>query len=85
MRPYFKRSGDIASSSSVEAEFCDLKHRGFKNQLPIRVDKFIIQHLDFLDAKIILASNKNDIATKDAIQSNKQYPTYDQNSMLTYQ
>jgi len=26
-----------------------------------------------------LASNKNDIATKDAIQSNKQYPTYDQN------
>jgi len=26
MRPCFKRSGDIASSSSVEAEFCDLKH-----------------------------------------------------------
>lgn len=82
MRPYFKRSSDIATSSSVEAEFCDLKHRGFKGELPIRVDKFIVQHLNFLDAKITLASNENDIATKDAsLQSNKQNMTYDQNPM----
>jgi len=33
MRPYFKRFNDIASSSSVEAEFCDLKHRAFKRYI----------------------------------------------------
>lgn len=78
MRPYFKRSSEIVSSSSVEAEFCDLKHRGFKGQLPMRVDKFIVQHLDFLDAKITLASNENDVATKDtSLQLNNQDTTYE--------
>lgn len=52
MRPYFQRSGEIATSSAVEAEFADIKNREFKGQLPMRVDKFIIQHLDLLDAKL---------------------------------
>lgn len=30
MRPYFNRSGEIATFSSVEAEFSDLKNRAFK-------------------------------------------------------
>lgn len=77
MRPYFKNSSEIASSSAVEAEFCDLKHRGFKSQLPIKVDKFIVQHLDFLDAKITLASNENDVAKNTSLQSNKKDTTCD--------
>lgn len=60
-RPYFKRSDEITTSSSIEAEFGDLKNKGFKGQLPIRADKFVLQHLDFLDAKITLASNEKDI------------------------
>lgn len=64
MRPYFQRSGQIATSSSVEAEFCDLKNRCFKGQLPMRVDKFVIQHMNFLDAKIMLASNERDVLLK---------------------
>jgi len=40
MRPFFKRSGEIAASSSVEAEFSDLKNRCFKGQLPIRHPAF---------------------------------------------
>lgn len=48
MRPYFKRSGEIATSSSDESEFSDLKNRAFKGQLPMRIDKFIVQHLEFL-------------------------------------
>lgn len=77
MRPYFRGSSEIASSSAVEAEFCDLKHRGFKSQLPIKVDKFIVQHLDFLDAKITLASNENDGAKNTSLQSNKKDTTCD--------
>lgn len=64
MHPYFKRFGEIATSSSVQAEFSDLKNRGFKGQLPIRIDKFIVQHLEFLDSKISLASNEKDIPIK---------------------
>jgi len=70
MRPYFKRSTEIATSSSVEAEFSDLKNRGFKGQLPMRADKFIFQHLDFVDTKIMLTSNEKDIkSSKNSEQS----------------
>lgn len=64
MRQYFNKSGEIATSSSVEAEFSDLKNRAFKDQLPMRIDKFVMQHLHFLDAKVTLASNEKDICTK---------------------
>lgn len=77
MRPYFKRSGKIATSSSVEAEFADLKKRSFKDELPMRVDKFVIKHLDFLDTKIILASNNNDITNNTSSISNKQNVIHD--------
>lgn len=63
MRPYFNRSGEIVTSSFVEAKFLDLKNQCFKDQLPIKIDKFVIQHLNFLDTKIMLASNKKDIPT----------------------
>ncbi|EFN67936.1 120.7 kDa protein in NOF-FB transposable element, partial [Camponotus floridanus] len=54
MRPHFNKSNEIASSSAVESEFNDLKNREFKGQLPMRVDKFIMQHLNYIDSKIIL-------------------------------
>jgi len=68
MRPHFNKSNEIASSSAVESEFNDLKSREFKGQLPMRVDKFIMQHLNYIDSKIILACNENDTIT---LQNNK--------------
>lgn len=40
MREYFQRGEIIATSSSVESNFADLKQRAFKSQLPMRPDKF---------------------------------------------
>jgi len=71
MRPFFKRSGEIAASSFVEAEFSDLKNRCFKGQLPMKVDKFVIRHLNFLDAKIMLASDEKDIPVIDDVLSQR--------------
>lgn len=65
MRPHFGKGSKIATSSSVEAEFTDLKHRAFKNQLPMRIDKFVLQHLEHLDGKIKLASNEGDLPSID--------------------
>jgi len=64
MRPHFGKASKIATSS-VKAEFTDLKHRTFKNQLPMRIDKFILQHLEHLDGKIKLASNEGDLPSID--------------------
>lgn len=61
MRPHFGKGSKIATSSSVEAEFIDLKNHAFKNQLPIKIDKFVLQHLEHLDGKIKLASNEIDL------------------------
>lgn len=61
MTKFFKKGATIATSSSVEAEFNDLKNRAFKNQLPMRIHKFVLQHLDHLDGKLRLASNPIDL------------------------
>lgn len=61
MRSHFKRGGLIATSASVESAFNDLKNKTFKGQLPIRPDKFVLQHLDALDGQIKLASTPNDL------------------------
>jgi len=58
MRPYFKYSTKIASLSYVEAEFADLKTRAFNNRLPMRVDKFIFHHIEYLDGKLKLTSGE---------------------------
>lgn len=67
MRPHFGIGSVIATSSSVEAEFGDLKHRSFATKLPMRIDLFVLQHLDHLDGKVKLASNPSDVANVDAI------------------
>lgn len=55
MRPYFKIGGTVAKSSPVEGAFSNLKNVVFKSRLPMRVDKFVIQHLNYLDGKLKLA------------------------------
>jgi len=52
MLPFFKTGTVIATSSSVETEFSNIKNRVFKTELPLRVDKFIFRHLDYLDGRI---------------------------------
>lgn len=52
MRSHFKNGLQIATSSYVEAEFAELKTRNFKNQLPMRIDKFIFRHIEYLDSRL---------------------------------
>lgn len=61
MRCHFEGSSIIATSSSVESEFNDLKRRAFDIKLPMRIDKFVLHHLDYLDGKVKLASNERDL------------------------
>lgn len=56
MIPFFNVGSTIATSSSVESEFANIKGRVFKNELPLRVDKFIIRHLDYIDGRVKEAS-----------------------------
>lgn len=68
MKPYFKSDSQIATSSYVEAEFAQLKTRVFKNELPKRVDKFILGHLEYLDGRLKLtygASNEEMIVDEE--------------------
>lgn len=60
MKLYFKRGSHIATSSFVEAEFSELKTRVFKNQLPMRIDKFIIRHLEYLEGRLRLTAGTFD-------------------------
>ncbi|TGZ47630.1 hypothetical protein DBV15_13001, partial [Temnothorax longispinosus] len=61
MRCHFEESSIIATFSSVESEFNDLKRRAFDIKLPMRIDKFVLLHLDHLDGKVKLASNEQDL------------------------
>lgn len=64
MRPHFKCGSLIASSSFVEAEFSEIKTRVFKNQLPMRIDKFIIKHLEYLEGRLRLTAGSEKILSK---------------------
>jgi len=54
MRLYFKCDTEIATSSSVESIFAEYKTRLFKGCIPMRVDKFVVSHLDYLDGRLCL-------------------------------
>lgn len=54
MRPYFNSGTEVATSSSVESIFAEYKTRLFKGCLPMRVDKFVASHLDYLDGRLRL-------------------------------
>jgi hypothetical protein len=61
MVPIFGRGGVTATSAAVESEFADLKKRDFKGELPMRVDRFVLQHLDRIDEKIKERSKETDV------------------------
>lgn len=50
MMPVFRR--DSVTSATVESEFFDLKHREFKNEIPMCRERFVMQHLEQIDDKI---------------------------------
>lgn len=81
MRLHFQIGEEIDTSSSVEAAFADLKNRVFKNQLPTRTDKFVYEHLDYLDGKIKLASYQKD--TLSVSEQNQATLYYSANSVET--
>lgn len=56
MRPHFNIGKTVATSSSVEVEFSNLKSQTFKNLLPMRIDKFILNHLEYLSGRVKSAS-----------------------------
>lgn len=65
MLPICGKGSIIATSAAVGSEFCDIKKRAFKGELPMRVDKFILKHLDHIDNKLKLFSNESDIQSAD--------------------
>lgn len=69
MRPFFKRGEEVATSAPVESEFSALKSR-FKRQM--RVDKFAILHIDYLDEKVKLAAAESVKVPKKATEDKRQ-------------
>lgn len=72
MRPYFKCGSKIATSSFVEAECAQLKTRAFKNELPLRIDKFSLRRLEYLNGRLRLTfnvSNEETIAYENILNS----------------
>lgn len=59
MIPFFGIRNRVATSSSIEAEFANIKTRAFRNELPQRADKFILRHVDYLDGHVKEASAKS--------------------------
>lgn len=68
MIPIFGIGNRIATSSSIESEFANIKSRVFKNELPQRVDKFIFRHIDYLDGRVKEASAKSIFSNSDLIE-----------------
>ncbi|CAH0724634.1 unnamed protein product, partial [Brenthis ino] len=52
MVPIYGRGSVTATSAAVKSEFADLKHREFRGEIPMRTDRFVIQHLERIDNKI---------------------------------
>lgn len=81
MRPYFKSGTEISTSSSVESLFAEYKTRLFKNSIPMRVDKFVASHLDYLDGRLRLHYAANASPTEPELKiapTQGQIETHDQ-------
>lgn len=52
MVPIFRRGSITATSAAVESEFSDLKNREFRGEIPMRIDRFVFQHLQRIDDKL---------------------------------
>jgi len=73
MRPYFKCGTEIATSPSVESIFAEYKTRLFEECIPMRVDKFVVSHLDYLDGilRLDFASNATEQDIKTSLKRNE--------------
>lgn len=72
MVPIFNYGSSTATSSAVEAEFNDCKHRLFKNiSRPMRVDKFVTLHLQSFSGRAKFAIAEQTSETKNAFEKNK--------------
>lgn len=61
--PFFKTFNVTASSASVEAEFKNLKHSVLKHEtLPMRVDKFLIHHLSFIEGRMRISAARDNVS-----------------------
>jgi len=70
MVPIFKYGSLTATSSAVEAEFNDCKHRLLKNiSRPMRVDKFVTLHLQSFSGRAKLAIAEQIFETKNALKN----------------
>jgi len=71
MRPIFKYGSETASSSRIESNFNNLKHRVFKNDiLPLRVDTFVEKLIEYYRGDHLLLQGSmpnNEIRTCDGI------------------
>ena len=57
MVPHFQSNNSTASSAHVEAEFNNIKNGLFKHEnLPTRVDRFIIRHLGYIEGNMRLST-----------------------------
>lgn len=70
MRPYFNAGTEIATSSSVESIFAEYKSGLFKGCIPMRVDKFVVNHLNYIDGRIRLDFAQQEL--KMSVDSNVQ-------------
>lgn len=86
MRSYFDIGDEIATSSSVEAAFADIKKRAFKGQLPMRADRFVKEHLDYIDSRIKLTSNQSDIVVETSLKEfNEQQNQVEHNNSSSFE
>ena len=61
MQTFFNINTEVATSTYVEAEFAEIKNRVFKGQLPMKADKFVYEHLEYINGRIKLVSCPKDI------------------------
>lgn len=66
MVPIFGRGSVTATSAAVEVEIGDIKNRDFRGELPMRFDRFVIEHLEKLNNKIKERCTASDGATGNA-------------------
>lgn len=64
MRPHFKYGTKVTTSSVVESCFATYKSQLSKGNIPMRVDKFITQHFNYIDGRMHIDFAENDCSSK---------------------
>lgn len=45
--PIFRRGSVTTTSAAIESEFSDLKNSDFRDEISMRIDRFVLQHLQY--------------------------------------